>query len=102
LELKNILLENNILKLAVDNYKSGVNPPFDELLNLVGFDALCAISEQFGGCAIYIPTRKRLFRNCIKKQVLQEFNGGNYRTLAIKYGVCERTIRNMTNFRLHK
>ena len=35
--------------------------------------------------------------DCIAIQINKEFNGGNYRELALKYGLCERTIRNITN-----
>ncbi len=88
-----------ILKNAVNKYSSEILPPFDSIIDIIGFNSLCTLSEKFGGSAIYIPTKKRLFGNCIAKQIKNEFNGCNYRELAIKYNFCERTIRNITGHR---
>ncbi|MDR1150509.1 MAG: transcriptional regulator [Clostridiales bacterium] len=90
------MLEDKVLMTAVKNFGEYILPPFDSMLNTIGFKNLCEFSDQFGGSSIYIPTKKRMFNNCISKQILKEFNGGNYRELAKKFGVCERTIRNIT------
>lgn len=84
------------LKNVVVNYTNEIMPPFDSIINIIGFNSLCVLAEKFGGTAIYIPTKKRLFGNCIARQIKSEFDGSNYRELAIKYNFCERTIRNIT------
>ena len=89
--MNDLFLEN-----VVVNYSNEIMPPFDSIIDIIGFNSLCELVEKFGGSAIYIPTKKRLFSNCIAKQIQNEFDGGNYRELAIKYNFCERTIRNIT------
>jgi len=89
-------MNNLFLKEIVGNSYNDIMPPFDSIINIIGFNSLCVLTEQFGGSSIYIPTKKRLFANCIARQIKKEFNGGNYRQLAIKYNLCERTIRNIT------
>ena len=89
------------LQDLVKNHSEQIKYPFDNILNIIGFNALCSLIEEFGGSSIYNPTTKSLFRNCIAAQIKKEFNGGNYRELAVKYGLCERTIRNITNRKKH-
>lgn len=90
-------MDKLFLQDLAKNYSHEIKPPFDNLLDKIGFNALYALIEDFGGSSIYIPNKKSLFRNCIAIQINKEFNGGNYRELALKYGLCERTIRNITN-----
>lgn len=84
------------LKDVVVNYSEEILPPFNMIFNIIGYNSLCILVEKYGGSSIYIPTKKRLFGNCFARQIQAEFDGGNYRELAVKYNLCERTIRNIT------
>ena len=88
-------MDNEQMKQLVEMHSDQISPPFDVLLKLVGYDALCDLSNTYEGTSIYIPTKKRIFNKCVKKQVIKEFDGGNYKALAEKYGYCERSIRNI-------
>ena len=90
-------MNNRLVKEIVSNYKSEVMYPFNEVMSLIGFEALCVIIEEFGGNTIYIPTKRRVFSNCFEQQIIKEFNGKNYKALSKKYEVNERTIRNLIN-----
>ena len=94
-----ILLENtNPLKLSKEVMRMAVSDP--ELLNAVykeiseklGMDTAMSIYQMFKGQQISFPVR---FFNPEKIQqiVVQEYDGTNIRTLAIKYNYSEKSIR---------
>ena len=94
-----ILLEHlPSLKLSKEVMRMAVNDP--ELLNAVyreisekmGMDSAMEIYQMFKGQQISFPTR---FFNPAKIQqiIVQEYDGTNVRTLAIKYGYSEKTVR---------
>ena len=90
-------MDNLLLEKIINKYSNKILPPFDSIVDMLGVDKVIYLSEEFGGGAIYIPTKKRLFGDCIAEQIKCEFNGCNYRELAVKYSLCERTIRNITS-----
>ena len=94
-----ILLENcHPLKLSKEVMRMAVNDP--ELLNAVykeiseklGMDTAMSIYQMFKGQQISFPVR---FFNPEKIQqiIVQEYDGTNIRTLAIKYNYSEKTVR---------
>lgn len=94
-----ILLENlGLLELPQEVMRMAENNP--ELLNAVyrevsekmGMDAAMEIYRMFKGQQISFPTR--FFNPAMIRQVIvQEYDGTNIRTLAIKYGYSEKTVR---------
>lgn len=94
-----ILLENSyLLNLPLEVTRMAESNP--ELLNSVyreiseklGMDAAMEIYRLFKGQQVTFPMR---FFNPIRIQrcILQEYDGTNVKTLAIKYGYSEKTIR---------
>ncbi len=94
-----ILLENcHPLKLSKEVMRMAVSDP--ELLNAVykeiseklGMDTAMSIYQMFKGQQISFPVR---FFNPEKIQqiIVQEYDGTNIRTLAIKYNYSEKTVR---------
>ena len=84
---------NENLKRAIQENIDEIQPPFDNLLRIIGLDAMFDLSERLGGANFYVPTIHHMFRNCIQKQLRKEFNGSNYRILAQDYSISERTAR---------
>ena len=94
-----ILLEHShLLKLSKEAMRMAENNP--ELLNAVykeiseklGMDTAMEIYRMFKGQQISFPMR--FFNPArIQKCILQEYNGTNIKTLAIKYGYSEKTVR---------
>ena len=90
--------QNNLLKLSKEVMRMAENDP--ELLNTVyreiseklGMDTAMEIYQMFKGQQINFPVR---FFNPAKIQqiIIQEYNGTNVRTLAIKYNYSEKTVR---------
>ena len=94
-----ILLENaHLLNLSRGVVQMASNDP--ELLNAVykdiseklGMDTAMEIYRMFKGQQISFPMR---FFNPsrIQKCILQEYDGSNIKTLAVKYGYSEKTVR---------
>lgn len=94
-----ILLANSYrLKLSQEVMRMAVSDP--ELLNAVykeiseklGMDTAMSIYQMFKGQQISFPVR---FFNPAKIQqiIVQEYDGTNIRTLAVKYNYSEKTVR---------
>lgn len=77
--------------------KEDIIYPFDELIDKLGFDTVYILSESLGGSNLYIPKLRKIFKVPMDKQIKKEFDGGNYLELSRKYGLCERSIRNIIN-----
>ena len=93
-----ILAPQNSLKYAKGVIEMAENDP--ELLNSVyreiserlGMDTAMEIYQLFKGQQICFPIR--FFNPArIQKYIVREYDGTNVRTLAIKYGYSEKTIR---------
>ena len=62
---------------------------------VIGLDNLIALSKAFGGGSIYVPQTRELIKNRLYNSIFQEFDGGNIKPLAAKYGVSESTVYNI-------
>jgi len=81
------------LKEAVENNLGLVAPPFDSLIERIGYEPLYGLAEEFGGCPLYIPTVRNMFKKCLISAVIAEFDGANHRALAKKYGFSVNGVR---------
>ncbi len=94
-----ILLGNaDLLKLSKEVVRMAetdtdlLNSVYKEISENLGVDAAMEIYRLFKGQQISFPMRffsPERIRTCI----LQEYNGTNIKTLAIKYGYSEKTVR---------
>ena len=80
-----------VIALA-DNDPELLNNVYREISEKLGMDTAMEIYQMFKGQQICFPIR---FFNPtrIQKCIVQEYNGSNIRTLAIKYGYSEKTVR---------
>lgn len=53
--------------------------------------------EHFGGEQIYLPKEKGAFIRGRNEEIIAAFNGVNYRELARRFGLTERSIRKIVN-----
>lgn len=67
--------------------------PYNEYLEVLGAENLYLLSKTYGGTRLYIPKLDSLLKEPKIKMIKQEYNGYNIQKLALKYGLCERTIR---------
>lgn len=66
-----------------------------EIAEAVGIEGMIRLSEICGGNPIYIPKMKKLTKNKVYQQISDEYDGGNIKELAVKYGVCKSTVYNI-------
>ena len=93
-----ILRNQNLLNLSKEVMRMAVNDPellktvYKEVSEKLGMDTAMEIYRMFKGQQISFPMR--FFNPArIQKCILQEYNGTNLKTLAIKYGYSEKTVR---------
>ena len=60
----------------------------------IGLDTLIAVSKAVGGTQQYVPMTFELIKCLIYKKIMEEFEGDNIQSLAIKYGVSEYCTKN--------
>lgn len=68
-----------------------------KIAKLIGIKAYIELVKYFGGSSIYILKEHSLVKDIRDKKIRQEFNGSNYSTLAKKYKLTDRSIREIIN-----
>jgi len=86
---------NTKIKEAVMLHKELILPPYDEIIDLNGLDAIAAFSRAFSGSSIYVPSLRTIFKDCIDTEIHNQYNGKNIRSLAKDFNLSERYIRNL-------
>ena len=51
--------------------------------------------QRLGGVQVYVPLRRVLPREQLKKEVCEQFNGCNARELAWRYGISLRQVQRL-------
>ena len=93
-----ILAQLHLLNLPIEVIRMAQKDP--ELLNSVyreiseklGMDTAMDIYQLFKGQQVTFPMRF-FSPECIRKSIVQEYDGTNIKKLAVKYGYSEKTIR---------
>ena len=82
-----------MIKMGSDEIKSEyLNGAYREIANLLGSEAALKIHSAYRGQQITFPVQ--LFsKEYLKKQIAKEYDGGNIKQLATKYGYSEKWIR---------
>lgn len=65
------------------------------LAELIGLDGFRNLVRAFNGTSIYVPKIESIEKIVRDERIKDEFDGGNYRELALKYGLTETWIRNI-------
>ena len=92
LELINLLhLPQEVVQMAQKDPEL-LNSVYKEISEKLGMDAAMDIYQLFKGQQVTFPMR---FFNaeCIRKIIVQEYDGANVKKLAVKYGYSEKTVR---------
>lgn len=73
-------------------------PPYClEAAKLLGVEAFINLSDQLGGTSFYVPKFENVIAKARDRIIIKQFNGGNYKELAIKYNLTEVWVRNIIN-----
>jgi len=86
------------LKQIAFKHKDLLSPPYNKIITMDGFDAICELSEHFYGEIHLIPSIRHIFSPCIKQEVLKQevletFKTHKLTELSRKYGYTARTLR---------
>ena len=92
LERQNSLKYSKEVMAMEENDPELLNSVYREISEKLGIDTAMEIYRMFRGQQICFPTRF-FYPVRIHKTIVQEYDGTNVRTLAIKYGYSEKTIR---------
>ena len=63
------------------------------LCDIVGITSFLEIIDTAGGEFLYLPKRQTLEAPLRRAAICREFDGGNFKQLARKYGITERRVR---------
>ncbi|WP_206460651.1 Mor transcription activator family protein [Anaerovorax sp. IOR16] len=70
---------------------------YQQVVSIIGVDNFLNLCKEIGGTNMYIPKLDSVIRPIRDKKIRKEFNGANYKDLAIKYNLCERWVRDIIN-----
>ena len=68
-----------------------------ELAETVGLEAYKKLVANYGGMCVYIYKPETILRELRNTEICNEFNGVNYRELAQKYHLSEKTVREIVS-----
>jgi len=86
-------MDKEILQQAALLHPHEIMHPYDEIIGIAGFEAICAFAEHLGGLTVYVPSVRTIFARCLEEEARKHFTGNNYASLSKKYGFSERHIR---------
>lgn len=64
-----------------------------QLAELIGLEGYKALLSDYAGTYLYIPNTDRYERIIRDRNIREEFDGYNFKVLAVKYGLTEIWIR---------
>lgn len=91
-----VIIQDNQAKIYTDLVKKHLELVQEEymvFIDLLGVDNFIKFIYYFGGSQMYFPTFQSVFKSCIKREVIDEYNGKNIYSMCVKYGLSERVIR---------
>ncbi len=86
-------MNKNSLEITLDS----IPEQNKALAELIGIDLYLELTKHFGGTSIYILKNENVFRKIRDTTIRKEFDGSNYRELAVKYSLSEVWVRNIIN-----
>jgi Mor family transcriptional regulator len=92
-------MNSDTLRSIAKKYPGDILKPYDDIMNMDGFDAICAFSEYLSGRTIYIPSKKTIFIRCLERAAQKDFDGTNFPILTRRYGLSERHLRRVLGYK---
>ena len=88
-------IRKTVVQKAAEKYHDSIVPPFGTMIERGGFDAVYGLINEYGGDDFYVPTKKKVFGQCLEKDLLANFDGKNAKKLAEMYGFTLRHVRKL-------
>ena len=90
--------DKEVINMAENNSEL-LNPVYKEISEKLGMDTAMSIYQMFKGQQISFPTRF-FSPTRVQEMIVEEYDGTNIRSLAIKYNYSEKTVRRIIKDRL--
>lgn len=68
-------------------------PTYQQLARVIGIENVIKLGREFGGELFYLPKLNLCLAKVRKRKIIEEYKGGNYRELSMKYGVTSAWVR---------
>ena len=88
-------LNKAIIRDAAERYFDAILPPFGTMICRGGFEAVYGLINDYGGGDFYVPTKKKVFGQCLEKDLLEKYDGTNAKRLAETYGFTIRHVKKL-------
>ena len=88
-------MTKEMLKNASERHIDAVLYPYSDMISLGGFEAVYAFIKTYTGEEIYVPCLKKVFGQCLEKELITEYDGKNAKQLAQKYGFSLRHVQEL-------
>jgi len=88
--------------LSNENWLEELKPeelpePYASIVIKLGIEHTLLLANLYQGTGVYFPKIDKLLAKIRDKKIKREFNGGNYKQLAIKYKLTEQWIREIVD-----
>ena len=88
-------VRKSVVREAAEKYHDAILPPFGTMICRGGFEAVYGLINEYSGDDIYIPTKKKVFGQCLEKDLLEKYDGTNAKRLAEIYGFSVRHVKQL-------
>jgi len=82
----------------LEQWMKEINPevlpePYRKLTSIIGLENTMKLAKEFQGTTLYFTKLDSTIKLIRDKKIREEFDGGNHKQLAIKYGLTEAWVR---------
>lgn len=70
---------------------------YQEMAGIIGLEPTMQLAQVFSGNSVYFPKLERSLLSVRNQVIRQEFNGGNVRSLARRWGLSARHVRHIVS-----
>jgi Mor family transcriptional regulator len=81
--------QNEQLQIGLNDLPS----EYRDVARLIGLDNALKLVREFSGVQLYVPRYDTVIRGPRDRAIKAEFDGSNYKRLAVKYGLSESHTR---------
>ncbi len=87
------VFQEMISKLSIEDLPHQLQP----VAKVIGVDSAIKLASSLGGTGVYVPKVDSVMAKVRDSLIMEQFNGHNYRDLALKFGLTEVWIRQIVN-----
>ena len=66
-----------------------------DLVDIIGIDMVMDLIDYCGGRGMYLPSKSAVVKNARNSIIKRDFDGGNYKELAVRVGISDMQGRNI-------